>query len=205
MGARQAENTKDATGSSSRKSSSRKKALAGADNISERLQRLESDLHALKRDLAGRFEPESLPHDELGLLVCRVGDAQIAFLQDVVREVVQAPRLTPLLETPCWVPGLLNLRGSFIPVIDVQARVAGEPRRIELTDYIVVADVEGRPVGFLVQEILDLRRIVGDRIDRPRDVPFATYLMGAIHKDGKAVLVLSAVALTRLSDLPEAL
>ncbi len=127
----------------------------------------------------------------------------MAFLQEVVREVVPVPRLTPLPEAPDWAPGLLNLRGVLVPIIDVQARVTGEPRRVALSDLIVVTGVGGRPVGFLVQEIVDLKRCPGIHVERPRDIPAADYLMGVVQVEGASVLVLSAVALARSFGVPE--
>lgn len=193
--------TKRAEGSSAQ--SHRAGRGTGPDGVLERLQYLEQELEILKRQVGVLIGPEALPPGELDLLVCRVGSSPVAFLQEAVGEVVPVPLLMPLPEAPFWVPGLLNLRGSLVPVVDVEARVMGHPRQIELTDFIVVADVEGRSVGFLVQEILDLTRSEAARIERPRDVPAAPYLMGALQIDDTTVLVLSAVALAHLANLPE--
>jgi chemotaxis signal transduction protein len=83
--------------------------------------------------------------------------------------------------------------------------VTGKPRKYELTDFIIVANVEELSVGFIVQEILDLKWIEGASLEQAPDVPFAAYLIGAVKIDGVPVLVLSALALAHLSELPEPL
>src|SRR5215470_7075323 len=81
---------------------------------------------------------EAMPDGELLLLECRVEGQRIALLLDRVEEAVPAAALAPLPESPPWVLGMLNLRGTTIPVLDVASRLLRRGRRLELSDLIVV-------------------------------------------------------------------
>lgn len=59
------------------------------------------------------------------LLRMAVGAEVLALPIAAVREILQAPRLTPLPRTPEFVRGVMNLRGAVVPVIDLAVRLAG--------------------------------------------------------------------------------
>ncbi len=180
--------------------------MAGEDEAGDLLREVEAlqrRAYELRLQLAGRLQAEPLPAGEIRVLVCRAAEYRIAFLERIVHEVVMVPHLVPLPEAPCWVPGLLNLRGQILPVIDVAARLTREPREILLDDMIVVSEVEGRETGFLVQDVLGLRTVPADAIQRPnRDVACAPYLLGVVSQDQDSFTLVSGVALVRMSDLP---
>jgi purine-binding chemotaxis protein CheW len=179
-------------------------ASAGeADGLLHEVAALQQRLYELQHQLGGRLQAEVLPAGDVRVLVCRAAGHRIAFLEEIVREVVMVPHLAPLPESPCWVPGLLDLRGRVIPVIDVASRLSRHPREIELDDMIVVSEIEGRGVGFLVQDVLGLSTVQRDAVQRPdRDVACAPYLLGVASDEKGSFALISAVALVRLSDLP---
>jgi chemotaxis signal transduction protein len=172
-------------------------------DLLQEVEALQQRAYELRLQLGGRLQAEPLPPGEMRVLVCRAAEYRIAFLEQIVQEVVMVPHLVPLPEAPCWVPGLLNLRGQILPVIDVAARLTRGPREILLDDMIVVSEVEGRQTGFLVQDVLGLRTVPADAVQRPnRDVACAPYLLGVVSHDEDSFALLSGVLLVRMSDLP---
>jgi len=84
---------------------------------------------------------------------------------DMVREILEVGRLTPLPLTPPFVRGVMNLRGAVVPVIDLKARFGDKPADIGRRSAIVIVetcrhDQEGPlVVGALVDgvsEVLDV-------------------------------------------------
>ena len=57
------------------------------------------------------------------LLRMAVGEEPLAVPIAQVREILQVLRMTPLPRTPAFVRGVMNLRGSVVPVIDLAARL----------------------------------------------------------------------------------
>ncbi len=84
---------------------------------------------------------------------------------DMVREILEVGRLTPLPLTPPFVRGVMNLRGAVVPVIDLMARFGEPPAEVGRRSAIVIVetchhDQEGTlVVGALVDgvsEVLDV-------------------------------------------------
>ena len=73
--------------------------------------------------------PGGQPADAGGLaptaswLCCEVGGQVLAVPTVALREIVRAQDCTPLPLTPPWVRGLMNLRGSPLPVLDLASRL----------------------------------------------------------------------------------
>jgi purine-binding chemotaxis protein CheW len=85
----------------------------------------------------------------------------VAILQ--VREILQYEQLTRVPSTPAWIRGVMNLRGSVVPVADLAAKLGGGSRPVTRTTCIVILEVsvEGRPsiMGILadsVDQVVDL-------------------------------------------------
>jgi purine-binding chemotaxis protein CheW len=60
-------------------------------------------------------------------IVLPLGEDRCAVPVLVVREVVAAPRITPLATAPAAVLGLLNLRGDVLPVLDTPVLLGRPP------------------------------------------------------------------------------
>lgn len=82
---------------------------------------------------------------------------------DVVKEILEFANVTRIPMTPSHVRGVLNLRGSVVPVIDLAVRLGRRRSHIGKRTCIVVLSVqledESMDVGMLVDavnEVLDL-------------------------------------------------
>jgi len=172
-------------------------------DLLEQLRDLEARVADLRVRIAGDLAREEVPSGSCPVLVCRIGEERVAFLQSLVAEVVLMAKLTALPEAPAWIAGLLNLRGSSIVVLDTLARLRRSPRRPLLSDRIVICELHGRRVGLVVQEILAVETVVGASLQRPaRADELAPYLLGAFQREDSTTLLLSLAALLSTSSLP---
>lgn len=80
-----------------------------------------------------------------------------------VREVLDFTSVTTVPQTPDYMRGVINLRGSVVPVIDLNAKFAMQETEKTVNTCIIIVEIEvdgGRTVlGALadsVQEVLDL-------------------------------------------------
>jgi purine-binding chemotaxis protein CheW len=60
-----------------------------------------------------------------------------------VREIIEYSRVTRVPSTPPYIRGVINLRGSVIPVIDLAVKFGLEPAAITKTSCIVVVELSG--------------------------------------------------------------
>lgn len=88
-----------------------------------------------------------------------------------IREVVEYQRLTPVPTTPAWVRGVMNLRGTVVPVIDLASKFQQEPTRVEKLTCIVIFEVdledEPTPVGVMIDRVGRVLELTEDEIQEP--------------------------------------
>jgi purine-binding chemotaxis protein CheW len=106
--------------------------------------------------------------EEIGMFLCfRVGTER--YLLDVanVKEVTRAQHFTPVPHSPSGIAGVIDLRGSFVPIVNMRGRLDlpdAEPDRLS---RIVVAGARGRVAGLLVDQLYPALRVPKSEIHPP--------------------------------------
>jgi purine-binding chemotaxis protein CheW len=76
-----------------------------------------------------------------------------------VQEIIRLVSITQVPNSPHYVDGIINLRGKVIPIIDLRTRI-GIPRKEHNNGTrIIVVDLEGKTVGFVVDSVSEVLRI----------------------------------------------
>ncbi|MBF0181501.1 MAG: chemotaxis protein CheW [Magnetococcales bacterium] len=79
----------------------------------------------------------------------------------LVREIVRLPEILPMEDAPHFVAGVINLRGHVVSVVDLNLRMGRLPARdYALTDFIVVLEWRGTPVGIIVNDVREVRELL---------------------------------------------
>jgi purine-binding chemotaxis protein CheW len=73
-----------------------------------------------------------------------------------VREIRMLQAITPLPGAPESVRGVINLRGTIVPICDPRLRFGQGRTDITASHAVVVVAVQGRLTGLLVDEVLDI-------------------------------------------------
>ena len=82
-----------------------------------------------------------------------------------VVEVVPAVVPVPLPGAPAVVLGVVNLRGSPVPVFDLRARFGRPPKAIELDDHLIIAAAGDRPVVLPTDRVVGLITLDPDQLE----------------------------------------
>lgn len=144
------------------------------------------------------------------VLTFRCDGALYAVPAGTVVEIVELPALSPWPRAPRGVAGVVDYRGSLVPVIDVAARVGGGPATpLQEQDQLIVltlsplAQNPPRKAALLVQEALELKALPPWRAlpDDPSLRHASPYLLGTVTDGEQVVLGLDLEALTEVSDL----
>jgi purine-binding chemotaxis protein CheW len=87
-----------------------------------------------------------------------------------VHEIIRMPEITRLPNTPDFIKGVINLRGSVIPVVDVRERFGFS--RVEGTDLtrIIVIEIGEKLVGLLVDNVYQVVRLPLSHIEPPSEL-----------------------------------
>lgn len=124
-----------------------------------------------------------------------------------IREIRAWTPVTRLPSVPTYVAGVVNLRGTVLPVIDLAARLGWEPTEATPRHAIIVTQIGGQARGLIVDSVSDIVTIAQDSLQPPpasSDEGIADFLEGLAISDDRMILVLDLAALNAEVDLAEA-
>lgn len=106
----------------------------------------------------------------LQLVSFKIGEEEFGVDILKVQEIIRMLQITKVPNSPDFVDGVVNLRGRIIPVIDLRTRL-GMPR-IERgkETRIVVVELSGITVGFIVDEVSEVLRIPKNITEAPPEM-----------------------------------
>jgi purine-binding chemotaxis protein CheW len=109
--------------------------------------------------IAGQYLTFSLQGESYGLDILRV------------REILEYARPTVIPMMPAFVHGVINLRGSVVPVIDLAQRLGRGPTALHKRTCIVIVEVDGEDgplaIGVLVDAVNEVLDMEPDQIEPP--------------------------------------
>jgi purine-binding chemotaxis protein CheW len=115
--------------------------------------------HDLKGgDEGGQFLTFTLQNEEYGIEILRV------------QEIKGFSKITPIPNAPPFVRGVMNLRGTVVPIVDLRARFSMTEKEYDQFTCIVVVNVGSRVVGLVVDSVSDVLNIPGESIADPPEL-----------------------------------
>jgi purine-binding chemotaxis protein CheW len=112
-----------------------------------------------------------------------------------VREIIRDAPITPIPDAPDFLEGVINLRGSIIPVIDLRKRLKlVQPDHLKSGVWIIILIVEGRVTGFVVDRVTKVLNVPETSIKPPPDIAVAglksQYIQGVCKLDQRLLILL---------------
>lgn len=87
-----------------------------------------------------------------------------------VREIIRMPGITRVPNTPHYVVGVINLRGKVIPIMSIRRRFGLSEVESDKSTRIMVMDVDGELMGFIVDSVSEVIRVSQHEIQPPPPV-----------------------------------
>ena len=87
-----------------------------------------------------------------------INDIPLLAKMDDVSEILPPPETIRVPGVTHWVNGLANIRGSLMPVLDMNGFLYGKPTSIRKESRILIINKLGVVAGLLVDEVYGLRR-----------------------------------------------
>jgi len=115
------------------------------------------------------------------------GASLVASLKDV-REILNFPSvLTPIPGTQTWMLGIANIRGTLLPVIDLQKFMGGKAIVTDKYSRVLVFDHKGIRAGLLVGEVRGMHNFSEDQRAKPPHLtgPLNSYISEAFRADDR--------------------
>jgi len=96
-----------------------------------------------------------------------IEEEQYALGISLVKEIIASMKITGVPKTPEHVKGVINLRGSVIPVIDVRLKFCLQEKEHDLNTAIIISEIDGVSIGFIVDSVEDVLSINNDNLVQP--------------------------------------
>ena len=132
--------------------------------------------------------------DELKLIVFKLGPEEYGLDILRVQEIKRLMKITRVPSTPQFIKGVINLRGSVLPVIDLRTRL--ELTENELTDAarIIVVLVNENIVGFIVDEVVEVTTMSRENVESVTSLSngiSAEYFSGIAKAENRLFILLN--------------
>jgi purine-binding chemotaxis protein CheW len=111
-----------------------------------------------------------------------------------VREVVRAVSIARLPKAPPVVEGVVNVRGSIVPALDIRARFNLPPKVVEPSDHLVIAFAKRRLVAIRVDRVTDLMMLAKSDVEDLTVAVPGSYLVAGVAKLHDGLLLIHDLA-----------
>jgi purine-binding chemotaxis protein CheW len=111
----------------------------------------------------------------------------------VVESIIKMQMITQLPQTPTYVKGVINLRGSVLPVIDLRSRFALDAREDTRQTRIIIVTMGNIKVGVTVDGVSEVLR-VSDELIEPLPPMVSSvnsiFLKGIVRLENRLIILL---------------
>lgn len=115
-----------------------------------------------------------------------------------IREIRAWSPTARLPRVPAYVAGVVNLRGTVLPVVDLAARLGWEPTEATPRHAIIVTQYAGQARGLIVDSVSDIVTVPSETLQPPPSMAqdgVVPFLEGLAAIDEQMVMVLNLQAL----------
>ena len=120
----------------------------------------------------------------------------ISILQ--VQEIKRMTDITRVPHTPDYIKGVINLRGSVLPVFDLKKRLNLPGQEYSEDTRIIIVKIDDISVGMIVDEVSEVMAISEENIEPPLNVVgsiAANYLSGVGKLENRLLILLNMEAI----------
>lgn len=131
-------------------------------------------------------------------LSVRVGIQEFMIQIIQVREIRGWMASTPMPHSPPSVMGMINLRGTIVPVIDLASQLGLDGAEPSPSSVVVVVEFDSRLIGLLADAVCDIITVTNDMIQPTPDVGddgASGCLDGMVMIDGRIVGIVALDAI----------
>ncbi|MEX6504864.1 chemotaxis protein CheW [Jiella sp. M17.18] len=114
--------------------------------------------------------PANVAGSATEIIAFEIGGQQFCVRTTAVREIRGWTQSTPLPQSSPEMMGMMNLRGTIIPIVNMAAKLGMMASQPDARSAVVVAEVHGSVVGLLVDRVADILTIDSGTIQPPPEM-----------------------------------
>ncbi len=142
----------------------------------------------------------------LQLVTFRIGDEEFGVDILKVQEIIRIIEIAKVPRAPEFVVGVINLRGKVIPILDLRLRFSLKPKKHDVSTRIIVIEMSGLIVGFVVDSVSEVLRIQASTVEPPPSVVAgldSDYISGVGKLQDRLLILLDLDKLLSSEDLEQ--
>jgi purine-binding chemotaxis protein CheW len=123
----------------------------------------------------------------------RLDNEDYAIAITKIQEIILMKPITRIPQVPDFIEGLINLRGSVIPIVNLRKRFGLLSREVDDETRTIVVNIHDKTVGCIVDAVMEVRRINRDQIQPPPLSVLAIshqYISGLARLDDRLLIIL---------------
>ncbi|MFB2531748.1 chemotaxis protein CheW [Paracoccus sp. p4-l81] len=135
--------------------------------------------------------------NDIELLSFRLAEQEYSVDIMSVREIRGWTRATPLPHSPAHVRGVINLRGTVLPVVDLSVRLGMDKVDGDSRNVIIVVHIGGQTAGLLVDAVSDILALPRSELQPPPTIGNEDangFVQALTIVDGRMIRVLDLAA-----------
>lgn len=126
------------------------------------------------------------------LVIFELADQLYALPIQEIQEIIRMTDITKVPNTKHFVEGIINLRGSIVPVINLNRRLGLPEKEYDESTRIIVTEYNGQKVGMIVDNVQEVGRYTEDEVEPPAVAgDNVDYLKGVVKKGEELWLLLN--------------
>ncbi len=106
--------------------------------------------------------------DQLEVVIFKMADEEYAFNIDDVSEIIDMTDITPVADSVKHIKGVINIRGQVISIASLYG-ILNFVENTDLDQKIIVTNVQGNSIGFVVDKVNDVRGISDAEIKKEEE------------------------------------
>jgi purine-binding chemotaxis protein CheW len=110
-----------------------------------------------------------------------------------VQEIKGYSAITPIPNTPPHIKGVMNLRGTVVPIVDLRIKFGLPDVEYNQFTVIIVVNVSNRVVGIVVDSVSDVLNISAEEVEPPPSLGAGTdtsFLIGMAKSSDRLIAML---------------
>ncbi len=136
---------------------------------------------------------ESVENKILQLVTFRIGNEEFGFDIFKVKEINKMMDITQIPNSQSSVKGVVNLRGSVIPVVSLREKLNFSDKEYTNSTRIIVVEYQNKSIGFIVDEVNEVLRIESSIIEKPPEMTTtveSAYINGVAKLENRLLILL---------------
>lgn len=129
----------------------------------------------------------------LQLVGFKIGQEEFGINILAVQEIIKIIDITKVPNASEYIEGVINLRGRIIPIVHLRKRLGMPVIEMDKNTRIIVVEISGKTIGFIVDEVQEVLRISTDITEKPPELVSGVdsdYIVAVAKLDERLLILL---------------